>query len=144
MKVIMSFACIRVPALVAGCLMLLQGGVNADERKYTLGDLRLFMSSAERQDIDQPALISDVTPEVELPVVEVIVKKAKLPDSKVSLHGVVVRPDGSATLFLNSGTRNLDPEQRSRSDRFSFPIVVNKKQVILKPGQTVSVDNSSD
>lgn len=119
--------------------VLLQSAPKADDKNLHLGEQRLFMTSAQRQNIERQALGNDMRPGTDLFVAPVVEKKEKLQKFKFTLKGAVVRPDGSAVLLVNNETRKIPRKQVHQSGEYSFSVSMKRSPVRLKPGQSVWV-----
>ena len=120
--------------------MVMTSSALAEEELPTLDNLSLFMSPVERDQIDKdsipvqaPEKKSIALPETEKPVVNKPITK------KVTLHGAVVRPDHSAVLMLNTGTRIIRYRESQPAPDFHFEVKAFSQSVKLSPGESVQI-----
>ena len=121
------------------CVVVFIGELLAANDAPSLAGLSLFMSKAERDSIDKVSPPTAAPVETVVPVV--IDKPApKRPViRKVTLHGAVIRPDQSAVLLLNTGTKILQRNEHSSAPDLHFKVQAYRNSVKLVPGETVRV-----
>ena len=133
------------PALAGGLLALVfTGGLVAADDLPTLDGMSLFMSHAERDEIDNRSPVAALEPETAVDEQPAQPAGNLLIERKVSLNGVVIRPDHSTVLLLNTASKVLTGDRKSTSRDFRFEVEVYRQSLRLSPGETVRVAVGDD